>query len=158
MSDPCRDILMKSGFNSLQADEVIDKIKLGGKSIDEIIVELVDTQSNQTFIPKSADKSYQIGTSYLDALQTVASRVKRPYKAIMEFFGSDQIGIGQRQQSRWLSMLSRMTAETGLSNKQMMVMIEGSLLDAVGNKSFDPFRQDFLTELFTEGEKMVTKN
>jgi len=158
MTDPCRDILMKSGFNSLQADEVIDKIKLGNKSIDEIIVELIDTQSKQTFIPKSADKSYQIGTSYLDALQTVASRVKRPYKAIMEFFGSDQIGIGQRQQSRWLSLLSRMTAETGVSNKQMMVMIEGSLADAVGNKSFDPFRKDFLEELFSEGEKMVTKN
>lgn len=158
MSDPCRDILMKSGFNSFQADELIDKIKLSKKSVDEIIVELVDTQSKQTFIPRSAEKSYGIGASYLDALQTVASRVKKPYRAIMEFFGSDHIGIGQRQQTRWLSLLSRMTAETGLSNRQVMVMIEGSLMDAVGNKGYTPFRKDFLTEMFSEGDKMVTGN
>jgi hypothetical protein len=76
----------------------------------------------------------------------------------MEFFGSDHIGIGQRQQTRWLSLLSRMTAETGLSNRQVMVMIEGSLMDAVGNKGYTPFRKDFLTEMFSEGDKMVTGN
>ena len=157
MTDPCRDILMKSGFNSLEADEVIDKIKLSTKSTDEIVSDLIDTQSKQTFIPKSAERSFEIGSSYLDALQTVASKFKKPYKGIMEFFGSDQIGIGQRQQSRWLSLLSRMTAETGLSNRRVMYMIEGSLSDTfTGN--YDSFRRDFLTELFEEGDKMVTGN
>ena len=34
--NPCKDILRDSGFNSLDADDVLDKIRSSNKSLDEL--------------------------------------------------------------------------------------------------------------------------
>jgi len=153
MSSPCKDILLKSGFSSLDADELIDKIRLSEKSLEDITAELVARQSKDTFIPKSAERSFEIGNSYLDALQTVSSTVKKPFKALMDFFGSDQIGIGQHQQTRWLSLLSRLTAESGVSSRNFFKMIEGTIFDDV---EFNKFQRAFIKEMWHDSDTIVS--
>ena len=154
MPNPCKDFLLNSGFNSLDADHLIDKIRLSTKSLDEITAELQQTQIKKDFRPNSQQKSFEIGTSYLNAMTQVSATLKRPFNALMDFFASDKVGIGQRQQTRWLGLLSRITAESGLSSRTFMTKIEGSLMSALDN-SYDPFRKAFVTEMWEESDKLV---
>ena len=152
--NPCKDILRDSGFNSLDADDVLDKIRSSNKSLDELTEEIVFKQDKNNFHPENQERSYKIGTSYLDAMATVSSTLKKPYRTIMKYFGSDQNGIAQRAQSRWISLLSRYTAETGVSTRDFFKMINGS----IWSDSHEPFRRAFVREMGHDGENMIAGN
>ena len=151
MSNPCKDILSNSGFNSLDADDVLDKIRSSNKSLDELTEELVFKQDKTNFHPENQERSLTIGTSYLNAMGEVASTLKKPYKTMMKYFGSDQNGITQRAQSRWINLLSRYTAETGVSTRDFFKMINGS----VWSDSYEPFRKAFIKEMSHDGEELI---
>ena len=138
--NPCKDILTKSGFNSLDADDVLDKIRNSNKSLDELTEDIIFKQEKANFHPENQERSFTIGTSYLDAMASVSSTLKKPYRTIMRYFGSDQNGLAQRAQSRWISLLSRYTAETGVSTRDFFKMINGS----IWTDTHEPFRKAFV--------------
>jgi len=152
--NPCKDILRDSGFNSLDADDVLDKIRTSNKSLDELTEEIVFKQDKKDFHPQNQERSFKIGNSYLDAMATVSSTLKRPYRTIMKYFGSDQNGITQRAQSRYISLLSRYTAETGVSTRDFFKMINGSMW----TDTYEPFRKAFVREMGHDGENMIAGN
>jgi hypothetical protein len=156
VANPCKDILLESGFNSLDADHLLDAIRFSNKSLDELTADLEFKQNKKDFIPTQAERSYTLGASYLDAMGTVASTLKRPYKALMRYFASDAGGITQRAQSRWIGLLSRLTAESGVSSRDFFKMINGSITDKLGiTDHFEPFRRALLRELSHDGENMI---
>ncbi len=151
MINPCKDILRDSGFNSLEADDVLDKIRTSNKSLDELTEDIIFKQEKKDFHPKMQERSFTIGTSYLDAMASVSSTLKKPYKTIMKYFGSDQNGIAQRSQSRWISLLSRYTAETGVSTRDFFKMINGG----IWSDTYEGFRRAFVREMGHDGENMI---
>ena len=152
--NPCKDILTKSGFNSLDADDVLDKIRNSNKSLDELTEDIIFKQEKANFHPENQERSFTIGTSYLDAMASVSSTLKKPYRTIMRYFGSDQNGLAQRAQSRWISLLSRYTAETGVSTRDFFKMINGS----IWTDTHEPFRKAFVREMGHDGENIVSGN
>ena len=152
--NPCKDILTNSGFNSLDADDVLDKIRNSNKSLDELTEDIIFKQEKANFHPENQERSFTIGTSYLDAMASVSSTLKKPYRTIMRYFGSDQNGLAQRAQSRWISLLSRYTAETGVSTRDFFKMINGS----IWTDTHEPFRKAFVREMGHDGENIVSGN
>ena len=156
MADPCKNILLESGFSSLDADHLLDKIRFSTKSTADLAADLEFAQGKKTFIPEQGERSFTLGNSYLDAMATVSSTMKRPYKAMMRFFAGDAGGITQRAQSRFISILSRLTAESGVDSRDFFKMINGTIKENVfDDDTFDNFRTAFMREMSHDGEKMV---
>ena len=55
MANPCKDILLDSGFSSLDADHLLDAIRFSNKSLDELTADLEFKQNKKDFIPTQAD-------------------------------------------------------------------------------------------------------
>ena len=156
MANPCKDILLDSGFSSLDADHLLDKIRFSTKSTADLAADLEFAQGKKTFMPEQAERSFTLGNSYLDAMATVSSTLKRPYKAIMRYLAGDAGGITQRAQSRWISILSRLTAESGVDSRDFFKMINGTIKENVlDDDTFDNFRSAFMREMSHDGEQMV---
>ena len=158
MSEACKNILLKSGYNSLDADSVIDNIRNSGKSLDELATILKEKQSKRDFHPQMYNRSKLLGNSYLTSMKEVSSKLKHPFKTLQRFFAGDIMGATQRSQSRWLSILSRYVSETGVSERDFFKMIEGPtwLGEKLGDDAYADFRMNLIRELTHDGEEMVT--
>ena len=60
MSLKCKKILQDSGFNSLNADKTIDKIRNSNKSFDELAEDIIRAQDKEDFHPFNRDRSEEI--------------------------------------------------------------------------------------------------
>ena len=151
----CKNEGIKLGLDKLTLDRLMEKVELTNKNAKELVNDLVEEQSARHFEENSNRININRGKQFIENARATSDKYKRPYRRFWNFFFDDKNSVGVRITTRTQRRLADIQAETNIPLHDFFTLIEGHLVRSDANIEF---RRDFISEMFSEADTMVSNN
>ena len=151
----CKNEGIKLGLDELTLDRLMEKVELTNKNAKELVNDLVEEQSTRHFEENSNRININRGKQFIENARATSDKYKRPYRRFWNFFFDDKNSVGVRITTRTQRRLADIQAETNIPLHDFFTLIEGHLVRSDANIEF---RRDFISEMFSEADTMVSNN
>jgi hypothetical protein len=151
----CKQEGLKMGLDELTLDRLMEKVQVSDKSAREIVNDLVEEQGAKGFEEMSNKVNISRGKGFIEHAKFTGNKYKRPFRRMWKFFFDDKNSVGVRITTRRSRRLADIQAETNMPLHDFFTLIEGHLIP---RKEDALFRQQFIDEMFSEVDTMVSGN
>jgi hypothetical protein len=151
----CKQQGIKLGLDELTLDRLMEKVEISDKSARELINDLIEEQASKDFLDISNKVNKSRGTAFIDNARATGDKFKRPFRRMWKFFFDDKDSVGVRITTRRSRRLADIEAEADIGLHDFFTLIEGHL---IARKEDSLFKQQFLKEMFSEVDTMVSGN
>ena len=151
----CKQEGIKLGLDELTLDRLMEKVELSDKNARELVEDLVQEQSARNFEEVSNKVNIERGREFMKNARATSEKYKRPFRRFWKFFFDDKNSVGVRVTTRIQRRLADIQAETNIPLHDFFTLIEGHLVRRHGEQDF---REQFIAEMFSEGDTMVSGN